>query len=208
MGHEDEETTSSHYASDTTSNAVKDVKVAEYQELLIDQLRNYQCRLAESESLAQLREAIEKSHEDKEQRTKLAKAARSLDMDQKTLLHLISPNGQTYIAACRDSLNPTWTGHEEYLKKGRRCSFFNKCGGCQQAVIFREALPFVARRVFDLEQLRAETNQFEWLTNYGDEWDQWNGILSDWSDQSAVEKACEAAQRGEIMLPIMMRGAK
>lgn len=208
LDHEDEETTSDHYGSDITSNSVKDVKIAEYQEQLVDQLRNYQCRLAESESLSQLREAIEKSHEDAEQKTKLAEAARSLGMDEKTLVHLLSPEGQTYIAVCRDSLNPTWDGHEEYLKKGQRCCFFNKCGGCKQAVIFRESLPYIARREFDLDQLRAETNQLEWLSNYGKEFDEWSGVLGDWSDQGAVERAREAAKRGEVMLPLRMRGPK
>lgn len=208
LDHEDDETTSTHYDSDTTSDAAKDVKVAEYQEQLVDELRHYQCRVVESESLAQLREALETSHEDAKQKSRLAESARSLGMSEKTLVHLISPEGQTYIAACRDSSNPTWIGHEEYLKKGQRCSFFNKCGGCKQAVIFREALPWIARRLMDLDLLRAETNQFEWLSSYGEEWDQWNGVLSDWSDQSAVEAAREAAKRGDVVLPLRMRGAR
>lgn len=208
MGHESEETTSKHYAADVTSNAVKDVKIAAYQEQLVHQLRHYDCQLAESESLSKLREAIEKSHGDAGLKARLKEAARTLNTDEKTIVHLISPEGQTYIAACRDSLNPTWAGHEQYLKKGERCYLFNKCGGCRQAVIFREALPFIACRLLDLEKSRPKTNQFEWLSNFGEESDQWQGVLSDWSDQGAVEKAREAAQRGDVALPLRMRGPR
>jgi hypothetical protein len=208
MDHANEETTSRHYASDSTSNSVKDVKIADYQEQFLEDLRHYDAKIAESLSLTKLRDAINQSHADAIRDEVLAEAAKALNTDEKTILHLISPEGQTYIAACRDSHNPTWYGHEEYIESGQRCNFFNKCGGCRQAVIFPEALPYIARHILNLESTRIESNQFEWLSNYGEEWDAWNGILSDWSNQEQVEAARQTAVRGEVLLPTLMRGAK
>ncbi len=208
MDHVDAETTSRHYASDSTSNAVKDVKIAQYQEQFVDDLRHYECKIVESVSLAKLRDSINQSHDEARRTEQLAKAATALGTDEQTVLHLISPGGQTYIAACRDSLNPTWLDHEEYLKPGQSCSFFSKCQGCKQAVIFPEALPYIVQRTLDLDRLRKEVNPFEWLSNYGDELDAWNAILCDWSNQEQVETARQAAIRGEALLSIRMRGAR
>jgi hypothetical protein len=208
MGHAEEETTSRHYAADSTSNAVKDVRIAEYQEQFVEELHHYQCRVEESLSLARLRDSIHQSKANAKRNKNLAEAAKMLGTDAKTVLHLISPEGQTYIAACRDSLQPTWRGHEEYLKPGQSCVFFNKCALCKQAVIFAEALPYIARRVHDLEQLRREINQFEWVSSYGEECDAWNEVLNDWNNREQVEAACQAAANGVVVLPIQMMGAK
>lgn len=208
MDHADVETTSRHYASDSTSNAIKDVKIAQYQEQLIEDLRHYECKIVESLSLAKLRDAITQSHDEATRTEQLTQAAVELGTDEKTVRHLISPGGQTYIAACRDSLDPTWLGHEEYLKSGQACSFFNKCPGCKQAVIFPEALPYIVQRTSDLEQLRKEVNPFEWLSNYGEEWDAWQAILLDWNNKEEVEAARQAAISGKALLPIRMRGAR
>jgi hypothetical protein len=208
MDHADQETTVVHYASDKTSNAVKDVKIAEYQEQIIEDLRHYECRAVESLSLAKLRDAIRQSRSEAERKKQLQKAAKAIGLDERGILHLISPEGQTYIVACRDSLNPTWASHEEYLKPGQHCSFFNKCGGCRQAVIFPEALPYIARRQLDLEQLRKELNTFEWMSDYGEEWDAWDGVLNDWSDREQVDAARRAAILGEVILPLRLRGAR
>lgn len=208
MDHADQDTTSTYYASDDTSNAVKDLKIAEYQERIVDDLRNYECRLVESINLAKLREAINQSHAEAERSKQLKKAAEAIGTDEASVLHLISPEGHTYISACRDSLHPTWTGHEEYLKAGQHCNFFNKCGGCKQAVIFPEALPYAARRLLDLEQSRAELNKFEWVSAYGEEWDAWDGVLNDWKNREQVDAARRAATAGEVILPVSLRGAR
>lgn len=208
MDHVNSETTSAHYASDSTSDAVKDIKIAQYQEQLVEELRHYECKIVESPSLTKLRDAINQSHNEMSRTIQLAQAATALGTNEKTVLHLISPKGQTYIAACRDSLNPTWPSHEEYLKPGQHCSFFNKCHGCKQAVIFPEALPYIVQRTLDLDQLRKEVNSFEWLSNYGEEWDAWNAIICDWSNQEQVETARQVAIRGEALLPIRMHGAR
>jgi hypothetical protein len=208
MDHADVETTSRHYASDSTSNAVKDIKISQYQEQFVEDLRHYECKIVESLSLAKLRDAINQSNDEASRTKQLTQAAVALSTDEKTVRHLISPGGQTYIAACCDSLKPTWLGHEEYLMPGQPCSFFNKCPGCKQAMIFPESLPYIVKRTLDLDQLRNEVNPFEWLSNYGEEWDAWHAILCDWNNQSQVESARQAAIRGEAILPIRMRGAR
>lgn len=78
---------------------------------------------------------------------------------------------------------------------------------CRQAVIFREALPFIARRVDDLIRLKSRLNVIEWTSNYGDELAAWEQILNQWNPQEQVLDAKVLAKNDVYALPLTMRGS-
>jgi hypothetical protein len=208
MGHGDVDTTDSHYDSDQASTELKNRRVRRLQAEFVADFRNYSARLAASATLTQLREAVSRAPDSKTRRDLLSKAAEELgidDMDR--VIHLISPEGQTYIAACADSLSPVWPGARDFVPAGQACRYFSRCCLCEQGVIFKEALPYVARRIKDLEALRLQVPAPEWLANYGDEMEAWEAVLNDWQPREDVAEARALAENGSVALPLTMRGA-
>jgi hypothetical protein len=206
MHHNEIRTTEKHYASDTSSNDLKSAKIAALQSQLVDACRNYACRLQESTSLAELREAISTAKSASTRRSTLRTLSRKLGVPETKVVHLLSPGAQTYIAVCHDANNPTWPGHEHVLTKNEKCVYFDRCVFCTQAMVFAETLPYIAKRIFDLDEKRRNMNPYAWLRSFGAEHDAWAQILVDWTDQSLVTQAQNAARKGEIDLPVQMKG--
>ncbi|REG45490.1 hypothetical protein B0G80_9087 [Paraburkholderia sp. BL6669N2] len=119
----------------------------------------------------------------------------------------MSPAGQTYIAACTNALAPTWPGAEKFVGAGERCRFFNRCSMCDKAIIFKEALPWVARRIHDLDDLRLIIPTPEWAINYEDERAGWQWVLDNWSNRKEVSESEVLARTDAYILPRIMRGA-
>ncbi len=207
MGHSDVDTTSNHYASDGSSSRLKDAKIRVIQNEIVNDISDYKCRLSESSYLKELRDSIDQSRDNIEREVKFNEISDDLSLSESQVINLLSPEGQTYIAACSDSSNPTWEGHERLIKNGTVCRYFNKCCECNRAVIFPEALPFVAKRIIDLETLRESINAYQWISSYGVEYDAWKQILADWSNKNEVRDAVKMANSGTVLLPSYMVGA-
>jgi len=156
--------------------------------------------------MASLRAAIIASRDDAARKEAIEKVAAQTGMDDEAIIHLISPHGQTYITACKDACNPTWSGHEQFVR-GRPCRFFDKCCQCSQAVVFPEALPYIARRIMDLDDLHTRFNLIEWGAAFGNERNAWQDIMDRWSNRAQVAEAWQRAESGEIILPLLMKGA-
>jgi hypothetical protein len=208
MGHADLDTTANSYHNDGGSNSVDNKNLRALLNQHVDDFTNYGPRLVASVTLQDLRKALDSVN-----------TSRKLDLDQKTraakvglesedeIVHLLSPSGHTYIAACKNSRKPTWPDSDHYVLEGSRCRFFNKCCLCKQGMIFKEALPYVARRILDLDRLRVKTHPIEWMRDYSKEHEGWSEILRRWSNQFEVEEAMGMAERNEVILPLTMRGA-
>lgn len=201
MGHRDIDTTWRHYDGDVHSVALKNQRIREVQKNLIEDNENYSARLIESTTLQELRAAIEKGHQF------AYKLSEDDSLTQQQVLHLLSPNGQTYIAACTDRTRPTWEHASDFLSPGDSCTFFNKCALCKNSRIFQETLPFIFRRVRDLGLLKAELTMTDWFKNYSAEYDAWTEILSDWSDKEQLKDAERVSFLKQYALPFNMRGA-
>ncbi len=105
MGHKGVDVTSAHYDSDAGSISIHHKKLRRLQTNWDDDFRNYGVRLSKSITLDQLRGAIGTNS----QYATIAKAAKEIGaVDDIAVIHLLSPEGQTYIAACLDSKSPTW----------------------------------------------------------------------------------------------------
>lgn len=204
MGHANLETTVTYYDSDSGCTSLRNKSLRKLQNQWTEDFTNYGVRLATSIALSDLRNA-----------TNLANASRVKSrlvnelklVDEQQIIHLLSPQGQTFIVACLDSKKPSWEGHERFVSESKRCSFFNRCCMCRQAVIFREALPFIARRVDDLIRLKSRLNVIEWTSNYGDELAAWEQILNQWNPQEQVLDAKVLAKNDVYALPLTMRGS-
>lgn len=209
FGHQDAqkvpETADKFYLSDTSSVAVKHKVIADIQKKLVTDTYYYTQRIVTSKTLQHLRDSINSAKNQVERNNKIQEASRELNLEEKTIVHLINARSQTYILACEDMANPTWPGNEEYLINGQ-CMQFNKCCMCRQAVIFPEALPYIAKRIIDVEEMQNTLTAIEWSVNFGDEHDAWCRILASWNNREQVEIAWRAAKNGEILLPKIMRG--
>jgi hypothetical protein len=205
MEHEKVSTTVTNYLSDASSNAVKDKIIDSLQRLYVNDLANYKLRIVESVSLQELRQAIENGRDEAARQDAIRNVAATSGLDEKTVVHVLSAEADTYILVCEDASSPTWTGHQEYVK-GASCRYFNKCCLCEQAIVFPEALPYIARRIVDLEKEQSRLMSADWVFHYGEEYEAWKSILDSWSDKNAVESATIAATTGAVVLPHVMRG--
>lgn len=205
MGHSDVDVTSVHYDRDTGSASLYNKKLRRLQTRWDDDFRNYGVRLSISTTLEELRGAIGTAG----QGSTLGKAAREIGADsEQAVIHLLSPEGQTYITACLDSKLPTWPEAERFVSLGGKCSYFNRCCMCSQAVIFRDSLPYIVRRISDLTGLKTKINSVDWSANYGEETTAWEQILNRWIPSTDVDEAKICAVRPEYALPLTMRGAQ
>ncbi|MBT0651553.1 hypothetical protein [Geomobilimonas luticola] len=204
LKHKNMSTTDKYYLSDNSSNDIFDERIIEIQNLYIDNISNFNLRVVESKTLKDLRDAINRATSEVERRRLTKALADETGLEEQIITRLMSPESDTYILACTDSKNPTWPGYRDFLRN-QECSFFNKCCLCSQAVVFAETLPFIARRLMDLEELKNDIPSSEWIANYGDECDAWQAILDRWSDRQSVDEARLAASRGDVLLPKIMR---
>lgn len=195
-----------HYISDKSSNLVLDLTIKKMQKQFVEDLTNYKVRLVESTTLRSLRNAINDARTEQEKLKLIKKEAVKLNLEEKTIIHLLDVGSQKYILACEDATNPSWPGWEDFVGKGKKCKHFNKCAICKQAIVFPEALPYIARRILDLDKLKKLYSSSDWLLKYGDEYDAWNQILENWNNYNQVKNAWELARMGFVVLPQIMRG--
>lgn len=195
-----------HYISDESTNLVLDLKIKEIQKQFVKDLTNFKVRVVESTSLRSLRDAINEAKTEREKLQLIKKEAVNLHLDEKTIVHLLDAGSQKYILACEDAMNPSWPGCDDYVGEGKKCRYFNKCALCNQAIVFPEALPFIARRILDLDKLKKSLSSSDWVIKYSDEYDAWNQILEYWNNGDQVKDAWELARMGFVVLPQIMRG--
>jgi|GEM_PF-5057110 len=195
-----------HYISDESTNLVLDLTIKEIQKQFVEDLTNFKVRVVESTSLRSLRNAINDVKTEHEKLKLIKKEAVKLHLEEKTIIHLLDAGSQKYILACEDAMNPSWPGWDDYVAEGRKCRYFNKCTLCKQAIVFPEALPYIARRILDLDKSKQSHSSSEWILKYGDEYDAWNQILDYWNNKDQVNNAWELARMGFVVLPQIMRG--
>jgi hypothetical protein len=195
-----------HYTSDESTNHVLDLTIKKIQKQFVEELTNFKVRGVESTSLRSLRNAINDAKTEQEKLKLIKKEAAKLDLDEKTIIHLLDAGSQKYILACEDATKPSWPGWENYVGEGKKCRYFNKCALCKQAIVFPEALPYIARRILDLNKLKKSHSSSEWILKYGDEYDAWNQILEYWNNKEQIKNAWELARMGFVVLPQIMRG--
>lgn len=195
-----------HYTSDESSNMVIDLRLKQVQKQFVDDITNFKVRIVNSQSLEKLRKAINDAQTEQEKRKLLKEQSKITRLSEKTIVHLLDSGSQKYILSCENSKKPTWPGADEYVNAGQKCTYFNKCCLCQQAVVFPEALPFVARRIIDLEKKQSNLPSANWIIKYGDEYDAWKQVLDIWNNEEQVKDAWGQARAGFVVLPDIMRG--
>ena len=205
LGHNDDETII-HYISDESSNMVQDIRIKELQKHFINDLTNFKVRIVESQSLQDLRNAINAAQTQHEKGKLIKEQANMLGFAEKTIVHLLDIGSRKYILACENAKKPSWPGADEYVKEGQNCRYFNKCALCTQAIVFPEYLPYIARRIMDLEKLQLRLSSADWILQYGDEFDAWKQILDCWNNQEQIKDAWGQARAGIAVLPQIMRG--
>jgi hypothetical protein len=206
QGHADIDTTSVHYDDDASASELKNEQIRKLQERHVADFRSYHARLAQSATLRELREAMQGISQVKRKHLRFGRPDDPLELTQEQVIHLMSPAGQTYIAACTNALAPTWPDAEKFVGAGDLCRFFNRCSMCDKALIFKEALPWVARRIRDLDDLRLIIPAPEWVINYEDEVAGWQWVLDNWSNREEVAEAVVLAMTDAYILPRIMRG--
>lgn len=204
MGHSDFATTLVHYDSDPGSSELRNKKLRHLQTQWTSDFSNYGVKLATDESLKDLRQAILNG---KKAKSNIKCFGGTEIRDEEKIVHMLSAAGQTYIVACLDAMQPTWPSSGSFVERGSKCTYFNRCCMCEQAVIFKESLPYVARRISDLEGLKSRITAPEWAANYADEIEAWESILTRWNPPSDVFDAVANSKLPQYSLPLTMRGA-
>ncbi|MBK6472991.1 MAG: hypothetical protein IPF94_20355 [Betaproteobacteria bacterium] len=207
LGHPDISTTEKNYDSDKGSTELKNKRIRELQTRMLDDFRHYSARLISNRTLSELRDAIGEAESLSTKESAVAAAAAHLNLTQEQTIHLLSPKGQTYIAACIDRSEPTWPNARLFVPIGDDCTFFNRCCLCDKSLIFSEALPYIARRIQDIQSLRLTIPSEEWAANYAEEGAAWEQILTDWLPTEDVVAAKSICNTQEYALPLTMRGA-
>jgi len=203
MGHEDIDTTAQNYDSDSGSNELKNRHIRNLQNEHLDDFKNYHARLVHSTTLKDLRESVALSSSKKAYEIAATELGNATTAE---VIHLLSPQGQTYIAACTNSNAPSWNDAGKFISPGDKCRFFNRCCMCDKAIIFRGSLPWVVRRVADLEALRLRIPAPDWTLNYAEELSGWEWILSNWSNPAEISEARHLAANDRYRLPLTMMG--
>jgi len=206
LGHADVDTTIKHYDSESGSSELLNNRLRGLQEKHVIDFRHYSANILSDLSMIELRKATEGLGVNVKNE-KLHKVSERLGVKVEKVVSLLSPAGQTYIASCLDAESPNWPGAERFVPTGIKCNYFNRCPLCTQCVIFEESLPFIARRIRDLESMRSSLNSLEWAKNYGDEYQAFSEILDAWESQDAVAKAYSVCMQTQYSLPLTMRGA-
>lgn len=207
LGHADIDTTDRSYDSDKGSIELKNKRIRELQSRMLDDFKNYSARLISNKTLAELRDAIGKAEALPNAKSSVQAVAATLGLTEAQTIHLLSPRGQTYISACIDRREPTWPNARIFVPVGEDCTFFNRCCLCDKSLIFKEALPYIARRILDTQQLRLLMPAEEWAANYADETAAWEQILVDWRPSDEVAEANLLCREQDYALPLTMRGA-
>lgn len=207
LGHKEIATTDINYDSDEGSTNLKNKRIRDLQQSLLDDFRYYGARIISSTTLSELREAIGKDDATSKDDPEIRAAAATLGVTPEQTIHLLSPKGQTYISVCIDRREPTWVDARLFVPIGDECNFFNRCCLCDKSLIFKEALPYIARRVSDIQQLRFRIPAEEWAANYSEEGAAWQQILDDWTPTEEVNLAKVASSSRDFCLPLTMRGA-
>lgn len=203
MGHENIDTTARYYDSDSGSNELKNRQIRNFQNEHLDDFKNYQARLVNSATLQDLRDSVARSSSKKAYEIAATKLG---NMTTAEVIHLLSPQGQTYIAACTNSNAPSWNDADKFISPGDKCRLFNRCCMCDKAIIFKESLPWVVRRIADLEALRLRIPAHDWTLNYAEELSGWEWILSNWSNPAEIAEARGLATSDQYRLPLTMMG--
>ena len=73
-------------------------------------------------------------------------------------------------------------------------------------MIFKEALPFIARRISDLDGLRERLNPLEWEKSYRAEYLGWKGVIDGWGDPIELAEAIDQSKHHCYALPLTMIG--
>ena len=199
------ETADTHYLSDNASTDIKNKAVSAIQDRLLSDVCEFKGKIVHCKSLQQMRKAINTAKSEAERKKLISATAAETKLARSTIIHLLDAGAQTYILACEDMFNPTWPGSQDFVK-GTQCRQFNKCCICRQAVVFPEALPYIAKRIMDIDKLQEVLTAPEWSLNYHDEHKAWSSILNDWNNETQVADAWEAARSGNVFLPKVMKG--
>jgi len=194
------------YISDESSNMVQDIKIKQLQKHFINDLTHFKVRIVESQSLKDLRKAISEAQTQYTKEKLIKEHANKLGLAEKTIVHLLDVGSEKYILACENAKEPSWPGADEYVKEGQNCRYFNKCALCTKAIVFPESLPYIARRIMDLDKLQLRLSSVDWILQYGDEFDAWKQILDNWNNKEQVKDAWGQARAGFVVLPQIMRG--
>lgn len=202
MSHESEETTERHYDSNIASIKRKDEAIASVQQEVIEHVRYFQGTCIEGESRSALAQALP-SNSSALNRMKEKLGSEATDDE---VYRIISPDADTFIAVCRNSRKPTWRGHENYVRQGEDCRYFNGCATCRQVVIFDEALPYVATRILKLDELRLDFSAPQWESDFGDEYAGWTELLETWGNRQSVKDANDLARSGKVIIPTVFVG--
>jgi len=64
--------------------------------------------------------------------------------------HIFTDWQNNYIMLCESATTPTWTGHELYVKPGKKCTFIAKCLLCKSCLIDKNTLPHLASWDMDI----------------------------------------------------------
>jgi len=214
LDHASGETTDTNYLSDDATVEEKNRALFPVLVEWADDLTNQEPVLTRSLTYEKLREnilAASRAGEAKKNEV-IDRYASALGVRREDVVHIISGDGDTYIIACRNARAPTWPGHEEAVRPGKKCGAFNKCCLCKQAIIFADSLPYIARRILDIESFTGPTglNSVDWAAAYGNEVAAWREILARWEQKGPVYKeqvdeAWRTAYAGDVVLPTLMR---
>jgi len=202
----DLQTTTTRYLSNSVVAEAKNLQLEPIQQKLFALAKGDRPRLS-FESWEQLRDDIRRGRDLAAMRQKSGGTSPTSGSPEKTDMYILSPDGLTYILVCSSPLAPTWPGHEQFVPAGTRCCYFNRCGQCARAIVFRENLPYIARRILDIEELHADLDPIAWTMQYADEYQSWHDILEQWTERepSDVEDAWRQARSGLVLLPSCMR---
>ncbi|SDI94745.1 hypothetical protein [Pseudomonas abietaniphila] len=177
MGHNDIETTSTHY--DSSGKAISDRK----------------------ERFREIQEDVLVRFRDGKFQGTIASTGRPRPSDP-TFRILTIIGHERALWACVDSSSPDFPGAEK-LESGERCTKVDKCWGCKQIYLLGDSLPFLMERLSTLE--RAVEADDALYDECRDEISVLEYVLRNWGDETATTDALTYMRKYEALLPFDMK---
>ncbi|MFS1869887.1 hypothetical protein [Vibrio lentus] len=113
-------------------------------------------------------------------------------------------NGESPLAICNDSYNPTWIIKEKKSTEKEHCRQFNKCLLCAQSSVTNDNIPFIVDRFLYLDQMRRSVRKDQFDILYSEEFDAAKEVIDSWPYKEDINEAeLRNAMEGYLLPPII-----
>ncbi|MFM0597282.1 site-specific integrase [Paraburkholderia dilworthii] len=112
------------------------------------------------------------------------------------------PGHEKGLWGCRNQFAPDWPGFEQRVQVGQKCTPSVNCLFCSQCYIFEDSLPYLIDRHAQIEEVLSDVDESAFSSSLHAEREVIDWLISNWSDDHAVQSAFAYQQRHTPLFPV------